>query len=126
MFGHNVGLRDVKQRAEVWEVSQCPLASIYAPYHISLHGLTCARVIFDLSWYLYSAGGLQNMAIWGVKTGYYCRLVTEWVLQQDQRLPWQPLSLLQSPGWQTHRVKKGPCKKFMFSVKICREIIFQS
>ena len=52
---------------------------IYAPYHISLHGLTCARVIFYLSWYLYGAGGLQNMAIWGVKTGYYCRLVMEWV-----------------------------------------------
>ena len=42
---------------------------IYVPYHISLHGLTCIRVIFDLYRYLYGAGGVQNMAIWGVKTG---------------------------------------------------------
>ena len=42
---------------------------IYAPYHISLHGVTCKRVIFDLDRYLYGAGGVQNMAIFVVKTG---------------------------------------------------------
>ena len=51
----------------------------YAPYHISLHGLTCIWAIFDLSMHIYGAGGVQNMAIWGVKTGYYGRLVTECV-----------------------------------------------
>ena len=51
----------------------------YAPYHISLHGLTCIWAIFDLSMHIYGAGGVQNMAIWGVKNGYYGRLVTECV-----------------------------------------------
>ena len=51
----------------------------YAPYHISLHGWTCIWAIFDLSMHIYGAGGVQNMAIWGVKAGYHGRLVTVWV-----------------------------------------------
>ena len=29
--------------------------------------------------HIYGAGGVQNMAIWGVKAGYHGRLVTVWV-----------------------------------------------
>ena len=45
------------------------------PYHILIHDKTCIAVIFYLSILIYGAGGVQNMAIWGVETGYYGRLV---------------------------------------------------
>ena len=47
------------------------------PYHILIHDKTCITVIFDLSILIYGAGGVQNMAIWGVETGYYGRLVIQ-------------------------------------------------
>ena len=47
------------------------------PYHILIHDKTCIAVIFYLSILIYGAGGVQNMAIWGVETGYYGRLVIQ-------------------------------------------------
>ena len=39
------------------------------PYHILIHDKTLLGAIDALSSHLYGAGGVQNMAIWGVKTG---------------------------------------------------------
>ena len=43
------------------------------PYHILIHDKTLLGAIDALSSHLYGAGGVQNMAIWGVKTGLLWR-----------------------------------------------------
>ena len=64
----------------LWRACKDPTWKLfYAPYHVSLHSWTCIWAIFDLSMHIYGAGGVQNMAIWGVKAGYHGRLVTVWV-----------------------------------------------
>ena len=50
----------------------------YAPYHISLHGYRWFRAIVDLSMHIYGAVGSKRWLFWGVKTGYYGRLVMKW------------------------------------------------
>ena len=58
----------------------------YAPYHISLHGTICIWAIFDLSMHIYGPGWVQYMAILGLETGYYGRLVTKWGISSGKCL----------------------------------------
>ena len=55
------------------------------PYHILIHDKTLLGAIDALSSHLYGAGGVQNMAIWGVKTGLLWRACYGARTQQGNR-----------------------------------------
>ena len=55
------------------------------PYHILIHDKTLLGAIDALSSHLYGAGGVQNMPIWGVKTGLLWRACYGARTQQGNR-----------------------------------------